>query len=205
MKRSPFWLTSSLLASAILFSGCSAFRYSVNESDPSSVSTLTAKFDQKDMLNMSQQIAEMIVAHPFPPEGEASPIMIIMGIQNRTKSHIDTKALTDTMSMPLMDTAKLRFVNRARRDELLAEQGYQLANATPESQTAIGRQLGAKYMITGSLAEINAKSGKQVRLSKQEDVYYQLTVEITELESGLIMLRKQSDRLRRKSTPIIGW
>ena len=60
-------------------------------------------------------------------------------------------------------------------------------------------------MITGSLAEIGAKTGKQVRLSKQEDVYYQLTVEITELESGLIMLRKQSDRLRRKSTPIIGW
>jgi uncharacterized protein (TIGR02722 family) len=205
MKRSPLWLTSSLLASVVLFSGCSAFRASIDDTDPLSASTLTAHFDQKDMLNMSQQIADMIVAHPFPPEGEKSPIMIIMGIQNRTKSHIDTKALTDTMTMPLMDSAGLRFINRARRDELLAEQGYQLANATPESQTAIGRQLGAKYMITGSLAEIGAKTGKQVRLSKQEDVYYQLTVEITELESGLIMLRKQSDRLRRKSTPIIGW
>jgi uncharacterized protein (TIGR02722 family) len=205
MKTTPVWLTSAFLATTVLLAGCSAFRYSVKETDPSSASTLTARFDQKDMMNMSEQIAKKIVAHPFPPAGEKSPIMIVMGIQNRTKSHIDTKALTDTLTMPLMDTAGLRFVNRARRDELLAEQGYQLANATPESQTAIGRQLGAKYMISGSLAEIGAKTGKQVRLSKLEDVYYQLTVEITELESGLIILRKQSDRMRRQSTPIIGW
>ena len=60
-------------------------------------------------------------------------------------------------------------------------------------------------MITGSLVEIGNSSGKEVRVSKKQDVYYQLTVEITNLETGLIEVRKQRDRLRRASKPLIGW
>jgi PBP1b-binding outer membrane lipoprotein LpoB len=99
----------------------------------------------------------------------------------------------------------MRFVNASRRDDLLREQGYQLANCTPETRNAVGKQLGAKYMITGSLVEISQKSGREVRVSRKEDVYYQLTVELTDLETGLIEVRKQRDRLRRASKPIIGW
>jgi len=130
--------------------------------------------------------------------------MVVMGIQNRTASHIDMKSITDTMSTDLMN-AGIRFVNEARRDDLMKEQGFQLANATPETRVQIGKQLGAKYMLTGSLVEIKTESGRQVRVSKQEDIYYQLTVEITDIETGLIVLRKQEDRLRRASKPLIGW
>ncbi len=60
-------------------------------------------------------------------------------------------------------------------------------------------------MLTGSLIEIGQESGREVRASKKEDVYFQLTVEITNLETGLIEVTKQRDRLRRASKPLIGW
>ena len=54
----------------------------------------------------------------------------------------------------VFETGKAQFVNESRRADLLKEQGYQSEHATPESQVAVGRQLGAHYMLSGSLAEM---------------------------------------------------
>lgn len=183
---------------------CSAFRQSVTDSDPRQASTLTAKFDQRDLLDMAEQIAADLLAHPFPPEGTV-PIMASLGIHNNTLTHLDVVALEDTLTSKLMNTGRMQFINTARRDDMLKEQGYQLTNATDDTRVRIGKQLGARYMITGAISELGAKTGKQVRASKQEDVYYQLTVDITDLETGIIAVRKQRDRLRRKSSPVFGW
>jgi len=194
-----------MFTAVLLTSGCSAFRQSVSSEDPRTASTLTAKFDQRDLLQMAEQLAGDILAHPFPPAGAPAPIVASLGINNNTRTHLDVVSLEDTLTTQLLNAGRMQFVNTARRDDLLKEQGYQLANATEASRVQIGGQLGARYMLTGAITELGAKTGKQVRASKQEDVYYQLTLEITDLETGLIVLRKQRDRLRRKSTPIFGW
>jgi uncharacterized protein (TIGR02722 family) len=194
-----------LVATVVSGAGCAAFRMSVREEDPETSGPLTAKYDQRDLLTLAAEISQDVLGHPFPPQDEKTPIMVTLGIQNRTKSHHDMKALSDTIETKLMDSRRLNFINAARRDDLLKEQGYQLANVTPETRAAVGKQLGAKYMLTGSLIEIEKQSGRQVRVSKKQDVYYQLTLEITDLQTGLIVVRKQRDRLRRASKPLIGW
>jgi uncharacterized protein (TIGR02722 family) len=128
-----------------------------------------------------------------------------MGIENRTDEHIDTKAITDTIRTKLINGGKVSFVNESRRDALMKEQGYQLANSTPETQTLIGKQLGARYMLTGSLIKIKKDTPKQLSLSKLEKVYYQLTVEVTDLQTGLIAWTMQKDRVRGASKPVLGW
>ena len=50
-----------------------------------------------------------------------------------------------------------------------------------------------------------ASSSPEVRVSKKQDVFYQLTMEVTDLQSGEILLIKQVTRMRRASKPIIGW
>jgi penicillin-binding protein activator len=197
-------LSVAVLGLAVGLSGCSAFKVSVDDKEPEKASTLTADYDQRDLLSWAKLMSGDILAAPFPKDA-SNPIMVVMGIQNRTTEHMDTKALEDSITTELMNSGKMRFVNASRRDDLLREQGYQLANCTQESRTAIGKQLGAKYMITGSLIEISQQSGREVRVNRKEDVYYQLTVEVTDLETGLMELRKQRDRLRRASKPIIGW
>jgi PBP1b-binding outer membrane lipoprotein LpoB len=69
----------------------------------------------------------------------------------------------------------------------------------------VGRQLGARYMLTGSLVKITKDTPRQVRLSKQEQVYFQLTIEVTDLETGLIAWTTQKERVRGASKPLIGW
>jgi PBP1b-binding outer membrane lipoprotein LpoB len=85
------------------------------------------------------------------------------------------------------------------------EQGYQAANATPATQVSVGKQLGAKYMITGSFTEMDQASPRQARISKQEIKYYKLTFEITDLETSEIIWTQEKEFARRASLPLIGW
>jgi uncharacterized protein (TIGR02722 family) len=187
-----------------LGAGCTAFRIRIREQDPEATEPLSANSDQNDLLPWGNMLAEDIL-QKFPAPAGDRPILVDMGIQNRTRTHIELKALTDTITTRLLDSGRIQLVNAERRDDLLREQGYQLQNCTPETAVQIGKQLGARYMLTGSLVEISHESGRQVRASKQKDVYYQLTVQVTDLETGLIAVQKQRDRLRRASKPIIGW
>jgi uncharacterized protein (TIGR02722 family) len=194
-----------LLAVAWLTSGCAAFRIGIQEKKPGETAPLTAKYDQNDLLNWAKVMSTNLTARGFPPAGVERPLVVTMGIQNRTRSHLDTKALADSIETELLNSAKLRFINAARRDDLLKEQGYQLANCPADKRVAAGKQLGARYMLTGSLVEIQQQSGREVRVARQEDVYYQLTMEATDLETGEILVRAQTDRLRRISKPLVGW
>ena len=195
----------AVIAICLGLTGCAMFRVSIKDKEAGETGPLSAKYDQQDLLSWTDEMVQLILNNQFPPPSEGKPILADMGIQNRTKTHLDTQALSDTITAKLLDSGKIRLANTRRRNDLLAEQGYQLQNATPETRAQIGKQLGAQYMLTGSLVEIERKSGRQVRMSRKEDVYYQLTVEITDLQTGLIVLRKQVERMRRASKPIIGW
>jgi PBP1b-binding outer membrane lipoprotein LpoB len=42
-------------------------------------------------------------------------------------------------------------------------------------------------------------------VSRKEEIYYQLTIEVTDLETGLIAWTQQKERARGASKPVVGW
>lgn len=204
--KTPFVTGMTVCAAALLTlsTGCSAFRASIDDADPISSSSLTAHFDQRDLETWAQAAAQTLLSQN-PKILDGSPIFVELGIRNGTSDHIDMNMMGNALRVQMMQSGKVRFVNAAARDKLLSEQGYQLANCTPDTKANIGKQLGAGYMVTGYLGQIDQRSPKQVRVSKQEDVYYQLTVDVTNLESGLVEATAQEERMRRANKPLIGW
>lgn len=198
-------VSTLVLAVLIAGSGCSAFRASVqNENvDTASAKPMDTGYDFGDLRWLGDTVGTDLMSSSML--SGRKPIIVVMGIENRTDEHIDTKAITDTIRTKLINSGKADFVNESRRDALLKEQGYQLANCTPETRAMIGKQLGARYMLSGSLVKITKDTPRQVRVSKQEQVYFQLTTEVTDLETGLIAWTTQKERVRGASKPIIGW
>lgn len=186
-------------------SGCAMFRSSTKEVDVNEEKHMDADYDYSDMRNISADVANELLGSAFLGKFNEPPIFMIAGVENRTSNYVDTKGLTDKIRTALFNAGKAQFVNEARREDLLKEQGYQAANATPETQTAVGRQLGAKFMISGSLMEMRNDSPKQVRISKQKLNYYKLTVEVTDLETGLMAWTTEKEFARQASLPLIGW
>jgi hypothetical protein len=207
MKMQAMSSAATLGAAALvlLSSGCAMFRSKVQEVDVTEKKHLVTEYDYSDMRAVSEEIANDLLASPFMGGFAEPPIMMIAGVQNRTSQYVDTKNLTDRMRNLLLQTQKIRFVNETRRDELLKEQGFSAANATPETQVAIGNILGARYMMSGSLTEMRSDSPKQARVSKTKVNYYKLTFEITDIQSGEICWSNEKEFAREARLPLIGW
>ena len=192
-------------AIALYMAGCAAFRASTETISVGEEQHFDSRFDATDMRSITGQTVDKFLASEFLAGQPERPVMMIAGIQNRTNDHIDTKNITDRIRTIIFRTSKVRFVNEARRADLLEEQGYQAENVTPELQVAIGKQLGAQYMLSGSLTEIKRTSPKQVRVSKQVLRNYKFTIEVTDLESGEMVWIDEIEFARQASQPLIGW
>lgn len=204
MKRlMQVWVAAAAVAVVAGGSGCAMFRASTTTVDVNQEIHMKEKFDYSDLRKLTEEIATEIEG--FLDQHQPAPIFVVAGVQNRTSDHVDTKNLTDRVRTLMFKSGKAQFVNESRREDLLKEQGYQAANATPDTQAAIGRQLGAKYMLSGSLVEMKTTSPRQVRISKQKLNYYKLTFEVTDLESGLLAWTTEKEFARQASQPLIGW
>lgn len=134
------------------------------------------------------------------------PVLIVYGIANRTSEHISTSAITDDIRQKLLESGKVRFVNRIQRENIEKEAGYQYGgNVSADTRIALGRQVGAKYMLTGTLRSMEKKEPRQVRLKKRTLMYYSLNMELTDLETGLIEWVDSVEVIRESSKPFIGW
>lgn len=196
---------AGVFAIALFLPGCSAFRMSTADVQPENLEHYRASYDASDMRKITTAVVDKMLTSSFLAGQSSPPVMTIAGVENRTREYVDTKNLTDRMRTMLLQSGKMQFVNTARRQDLLNEQGYQAANVNPDQMAAIGAQAGANYMITGSLTQMTQQTGKQVRVSKQRLNYYKLTMEITDLASSLIVWTTEEEFARNESVPLIGW
>ena len=196
-----------LAGSALLLlgSGCAMFRASVADVNVNDKQHMDADYDYTDMKEVTQNIVARILAHKLIANAAQPPVMMIAGIQNRTQQFADMKNFTDHVRSILLESGKVRFVNEARREDMLKEQGFQAANVSPNKQIAIGQHLGAKFMISGSFTEMDQSTPRQVRISKQVVKYYKLTFEVTDLETGELLMAPEKEFARKESQPLIGW
>jgi hypothetical protein len=185
--------------------GCAAFRGNVADVDIEKGDHMRAEFDFRDLRAISGDVVNELLAEPLIAEQAAPPVFMIAGVQNRTSEYLDTKMLTDTVRTKMIQSKKVRFVNEARREDLLKEQGYQAANVDAGTEVAIGKQLGAKYMLSGAIGEMKQDTMKQVRVSKTIQRFYQLTMEMTDLQTGELVWTTQKEFARKERQPLIGW
>ena len=87
----------------------------------------------------------------------------------------------------------------------MKEQKFQAANATASTRAAIRKQLGAGFMLSGSLTEMKSRSPRQVRVSRTKVSYYKLTLEVTDLTTGELLWTDEQELARSARQPIIRW
>ena len=191
-----------LIVLVLLVAGC---RVAVNTLNPDDEVRYSAEYSYSDLKVLSTEMADRILSSNLATN-ESPPVMIIYGIENRTSEHIDTQALSDAIRTQLIKSGKFLFVNEAQRNKVEQEIAYQNQGyVSPESRIQIGKQVGAKYMLTGSLISITMDELKQVRIKKKKLRYYRLTLEITDLNTNLIVWTDEQEIVREQARPFIGW
>ncbi|MFK7859488.1 MAG: penicillin-binding protein activator LpoB [Granulosicoccus sp.] len=189
--------------SATLLSACVATTRTL---DPDVAKHYDASYDFSDKKQIVNTLTDsMLSSAQISTEGK-KPIVIVYGIDNETSEHINTSGITDDIRLALIKSGEYRFINRKQRENLVAEADYQYAGfVAPEQRVSEGRQLGADYILSGTLRSIEKKQQRQIRLNKRELIYYSMNLELTNLETGEISWADSVEIARESSRPIIGW
>ena len=196
---------AKLLATALIVSLLSACA-TTRTLDPDTEKHYDASYDFSDKKQIVETLTESLLSSPNVPTETFKPIIVIYGIDNETSEHISTSGITDDIRLALIRSGEYRFINRKQRNNLQDEADYQYAGfVPPEQRVAEGRQLGADFILSGTLRSIEKKQPRQIRLTKRKLVYYSMNLELTNLETGEISWADNVEIARESSRPIIGW
>lgn len=205
MKRivSVLIFCSCVFPALSLTIGC---RATTREISPNAVIHYDEGYDFSDKHAIVNAMVHSLISKPPLVARYDRPVVIVYGIANRTPEHISTSGITDDIRNGLLQTGRVRFVNRMQRDNIEREVAYQQSgNVSPETRLAMGRQVGAQYMLTGTLRSIEKRQPRQVRLKRKTLMYYSLNLELTNIQTGLIEWSDSVEIVREASKPFIGW
>jgi len=192
--------TLTILGSMV---GCAATTRSI---DPNSELHYDASYDFADKKAIVNDLSSSLLADTEVNEVGSRPVIVSYGIANETSEHINTGGIADAIRSNLIQAKQFRFVNRRQRDNLATEADYQYAGFVPEEQrVAEGRQLGADYILSGTLRSIEKTRPRQWRLTRRELIYYDMTLEMTNLTTGEVAWTDNVEIARELSQPIFRW
>ncbi|MBE9486221.1 MAG: penicillin-binding protein activator LpoB [Chloroflexi bacterium] len=200
MKRFMTWIVLPLL---VLLTGCSVMTREVAP-DEKVIYDEGYHFSDKKSI-VADMVTSLLTKHPLVRSTDR-PVLIVYGIANRTSEHISTSAITDDIRQTMLESGRVRFVNETQRKNIERETSYQYGGSVAaETRILKARQVGAKYMLTGTLRSIEKKQPRQFRLMKKTLMYYSLNLELTDIESGLIEWADRVEVIRESFKPFIGW
>lgn len=174
--------------------GCAGRR--VSYQDPTKVETVNEDFGSTDLQGIAQRMVDSLVRHPVISGGQR-PVVQVSTVKNKTTEHIDTKSVTDKIRTALIKTGMVRFtaVSDANR-EMLENLDYQSQSGAVSARSAkkMGKQVGTDYLLYGEIDSIVKRE------SGVSDVYYKFTLNLVDVETGIIEwsdekeIRKQANR-----------
>ena len=148
-------------------SGCAT---KVERLDESQAVDLSGAWNDTDSRMVSQEMIQDSLARAWLQEfrgrpGQNRPAVIVGEVRNMSHEHINTQTFTLEMERALINSGKVDFVaTKAERLGIRDERKDQDLNAREDTRNAMGKELGADFMLTGTINTIVDPSGDtQVR------------------------------------------
>jgi len=122
------------------------------------------------------------------------PTIAIWPVENRTTQHIEDQLVTilSSIETSFVNSGAVRVVARSDQ-EALADEIRRQGGAMYDPATAqrAGRQLGAKYFVTGRITSVDEK------LSNVRRLQYSLFLQVLEVETGLVKWQNEVTRSKQ--------
>lgn len=148
------------------------------ESD--TVTDLSGNWNDTDSRLVAEEMIQDVLSRSWLPKFRRdtgkTPTVIVGTVRNLSHEHINTQTFVNDMERELINSGDVEFVASAHeRDEVRNEIKDQDLNATEETRKALGQEIGADFMLKGSINSIvDAVSGEQAR-------FYQVDLTLIEL------------------------
>ncbi|MDR2210086.1 MAG: penicillin-binding protein activator LpoB [Spirochaetaceae bacterium] len=173
----------SCAALVIVFMGSCG--HSVNRVDANTQMDLSGDWNDTDLRLASDALIKACLATPrlsqFNPTRGRLPVIIVGNFKNASDEHIDTSILSQRLEASILNSGKADFVasgelrQQIRGERADQQQGY----TSDETMAQLGKEVGADFILTGSVKTIVDRYGKTATRS------YFITAELTDITTSL--------------------
>jgi len=156
----------------------------VTRVDTGVVTDLSGRWNDTDSRMVAETMVKESLASPwldnFTRTKSRQPVVIVGTILNRSHEHIDVQTFITDLSRELTNSQKVTFVaGKGERDEVREERREQAIHAREDTQKAPGREIGADYMMKGTISTILDEA------EGVKAVFYQVDLEMIDLENNV--------------------
>lgn len=147
------------------------------------VTDLSGKWNDTDSRLVSREMIDDVLSrrwlNKFTQRHRKPPTVIVGTVRNLSHEHINTRTFIRDLEKELINSGEVEFVASAsERQEIRSERRDQDLHAREETRKAMGNEVGADFMLKGSINTIvDAVSGEQAR-------FYQIDLTLIDLESN---------------------
>jgi penicillin-binding protein activator len=174
--------------------GCGGKETVRGADDPSiDAHAISTGLDKEDIQRACKQILDKMRVSPVMNEWRTTnpaPVIAVFPFQNSTSEHIDSMLdtiLSETETW-ILESNVATVVARDRQNQMIREvEGQQNPVFNPAHAAKYGKQLGAKYFITGKV------SGNDERNEDMRRVQYFLYMQVIEIETSVIKFQAKSE------------
>jgi len=179
MKLSTLQVNPLVILPGLLFL-LAACNPTVTRVDSDSVTDLSGNWNDTDSRLVAEEMIQDVLSRSwlskFNRSSGKAPTVIVGTVRNLSHEHINTRTFIADMERELINSGEVEFVASAEdREEVRSEVKEQDLHATEETRKAMGQEIGADFMLQGSINSIvDAVSGEQAR-------FYQIDLTLIEL------------------------
>ncbi|HET7395788.1 MAG TPA: penicillin-binding protein activator LpoB [Gammaproteobacteria bacterium] len=165
--------------------GC-ATTPTVERISPDQVTDVSGYWNDTDANLTAQQMISQMLGDPWlgnfeRSHGSQQPTVIVGDIRNLSSEHISVSTFIDDMQRELINSGKVQFVaSSGQRGEVRDERQDQDLNATAPTRSAMGQEVGADYMMQGTINTIIDAAGKKAVK------YYQVDLRLINMHNNVI-------------------
>ncbi len=177
----------AISAVTVLIIGCGGRE--VTRTDPDTVTDLSGYWNETD----AHMVADTMVIHCLSGTwlsefssragrgaSEARPVIVVGGIYNESSEHINTDIFMNAIEQSLLESGRAQIAAGGdSRGEVRAERADQTIFASPATAAAFGHEIGADFVMTGSIGSIVDEEGST------RSIYYQISLELIDVETAL--------------------
>ncbi len=159
----------------------------VTRVSPDEVKDLSGNWNDTDSQMVSKEMIKEALSEPwldnYTRRHNGKPPVVIVGtIRNLSFEHINTNAFVTEMQRALINSGKVEFVAASdQRGEVRNERKDQDINAREDTRKAMGQEVGADFMMKGTINMIVDQSG-DTRVH-----YYQVDLNLISLADNRIV------------------
>jgi uncharacterized protein (TIGR02722 family) len=162
--------------------GCGA-ETKVTRVDAGVVTDLSGRWNDTDSRIVAESMVKEALEYPwlntFSQTKRRQPVVVVGTVLNNSHEHINVQTFVTDLERELTNSQKITFVaGKSEREEVRTERKEQAMYAREDTQKAPGKEMGADYMMKGTIATILDEA------DGTKAMFYQVDLQMVDLESN---------------------